>query len=230
MSAAPTLVLVHGAWHGRWVWARVQRQLADFDTIAVDLPSSGTDITRLGSLADDAALLRETVAAVDGSVVVCAHSYGGVVASHALAGARTVYRLVYLAALPLDAGESVSRIVGRQIPQWWDLHRRAGYLDVTHPGIFYTDCPPAVVSDAISRLRHQSWTSFTEPVATPSWRNIPSTYVICTRDQALPPVAQGVLSARCTDVRLLPASHSPMLSQPDALADLLRHELWRAMA
>lgn len=227
MTTAPTVVMVHGAWHGPWAWTRVQRNLADLDTIAVDLPSSGSDPARLGSLADDAAVLRDTVAAVDGPVMVVGHSYGGVVASHALAGMRHVSRIVFVTALPLDAGESVSRIVGRQTPEWWDLHRRDNYLDTLRPEVFYTDCPPETVRDAVGRLGHQSWTSFTDPVAMPAWRDIPSTYVICTQDQALSPVAQGVLSARCTDVRRLAASHSPMLSQPDVLADLLRHELWR---
>lgn len=222
-----TVVMVHGAWHGPWAWSRVQRLLADVDTIAVDLPSAGSDPRLLGTLDDDAVLLRETVAAVDGPVTVVAHSYGGVVVSHALRGLRNVARIVFLAALPLDAGESLSRIVGRQVPEWWDLHRQDGFVDVVGPEVFYTDCPPDVARDAISRLSHQSYLSFTDQVAMPAWRDIPSTYVICSRDAALSPVAQGVLSARCTDVRVLAASHSPMLSQPDAVADLIRHELWR---
>lgn len=222
-----TVVFVHGAWHGPWAWSRVQRNLADVNTIAVDLPSSGSDPRALGSLNDDAALLRDTVASVDGPVMVVGHSYGGVVASHALSGMRNVSRIVFVTALPLDAGESVSRIVGRQIPEWWDLHVQDNYLDTLRPEVFYSDLPRATVREAVTRLTHQSWSSFTDQVAMPAWRNIPSTYVICTRDAALSPVAQGVLSARCTDVRLLPTSHSPMLSQPDALADLVRHELWR---
>jgi pimeloyl-ACP methyl ester carboxylesterase len=230
MTDTPTLVLVHGAWHGPWAWTRLQRLLADVDTHAVDLPSSGSDPTRLGSLDDDAELLNRAVNAIDGPVVVCAHSYGGVVATHALTDARNVERLVYLAALPLDEGESIRRIAGQQVPEWWDLHRQTGYVDVAAPEIFYTDCTRTQARDATARLVHQSWRSFTDPVATPAWRTIPSTYVICTRDQALHPVAQGVLSARCTDVRLLPASHSPFLSQPDALADVLRHELWSTHA
>lgn len=217
----PTFVFVHGAWHGPWVWSRVRRLLADRDTMAVDLPSSGTDPRELGSLADDATLLRQTVASVAGPVVVVGHSYGGVVATQALADMANVDRIVYLAALPLDVGESVSRIVGRQVPEWWDLHRRDGYLDSVRPEIFYTDCPPETVRDAIARLGHQSWSSFTDPVTTAAWRTIPSTYIICTEDAALLPIAQGILSARASTVLRLPTSHSPMLSAPDALVDLL---------
>ena len=82
----PTLVLVHGAWHGSWCWELLVEELAgdDLRVRAVDLPSAGP---ALGDLDDDIATVRAAIDAADGPVVVVAHSYGGVPASGAVAGA-----------------------------------------------------------------------------------------------------------------------------------------------
>lgn len=218
----PTIVFVHGAWHGSWVWTHTLRHLADLNTTTVDLPSSGSDPAELGDLRDDTRALRAAVADIDGPVVVVAHSYGGVVASEALADCPNVQQIVFLAALALDEGESVYAIAGRQPEDWWDVHLDEGYVDTRTPEAFYTDCTPKQAREAIARITHQSWASLRDEVTYPAWRHIPSTYVICTEDEALPPASQAVFSARATEVRRLHSDHSPMISQPDVLADLLR--------
>lgn len=58
-----TLVLVHGAWHGKWCWDRVIAHLSDRKAVTVDLPSVGD--ASVGTY-DDARVLRETVARIDG--------------------------------------------------------------------------------------------------------------------------------------------------------------------
>jgi pimeloyl-ACP methyl ester carboxylesterase len=204
------------------VWEHTQRYLADLDTRTVDLPSSGSDPALLGDLADDVAVLRAAVADIDGPVTVVAHSYGGVVASEALADCPNVQQIVYLAAFPLDEGESLYQVIGRQPLEWWDVHEDDNYIDVRDPAALYTDCNLRQIQQAIARLTHQSWSSLHSEVTYPAWRYLPSTYVICTRDHVLHPMAQAVLSARASEVRRLAADHSPMLSQPDVLADLLR--------
>ena len=41
------VILIHGAWQGSWVWARLTPYLhaAGFDAHAVDLPGNGVDGT-----------------------------------------------------------------------------------------------------------------------------------------------------------------------------------------
>jgi hypothetical protein len=48
----------------------------------------------------------------------------------------------------------------------------------------------------------------------------PSTYIICDRDQAFTE-GQQYFAARANEVRQLPSGHSPLLSVPEALADLI---------
>jgi pimeloyl-ACP methyl ester carboxylesterase len=88
--------------------------------------------------------------------------------------------------------------------------------------VFYSDCDPELREWAKSRIRRQSAATMTEPVAHPAWRNVPSTYVVCANDMAIPPDLQrSVFAPRTTNVVELQASHSPFLSQPRALADVL---------
>ena len=61
----------------------------------------------------------------------------------------------------------------------------------------------------------------TERLTAAAWRNTPSTYVICDEDQALPPAAQEQMAKRATNIRRLPSSHSPMLSRPDEVAQII---------
>ncbi|MGH3760265.1 alpha/beta hydrolase [Actinophytocola sp.] len=218
----PTIVFVHGAWHGPWAWDQLRRYLPAFDTIAVDLPGSGSDPDRLGGLQDDADLLRDTVRGIDGPVVVVAHSYGGAVATEALTDCPNVQQVIYLTAFAPDAGESVHQLVGGQLPNWVTI-TDDNASEVRHPiRVFYGDCSPRLARWAARQLTKQSLSSIQGQVTDPAWRYLPATYIICTRDRAIHPAAQAVFSARCDEVHRLRADHSPMLSQPDALADLLR--------
>jgi hypothetical protein len=67
----------------------------------------------------------------------------------------------------------------------------------------------------------QSARSFSERVTKVGWRTIPSTYIVCEQDQALPPQEQEKLAARANAVHRLKSSHSPFLSMPAELAALL---------
>jgi hypothetical protein len=55
----------------------------------------------------------------------------------------------------------------------------------------------------------------------PAWRDIDSTYVVCTRDQAIATNAQRQMAARATEVIDWQTDHSPFLTRPAELADLL---------
>jgi pimeloyl-ACP methyl ester carboxylesterase len=52
---------------------------------------------------------------------------------------------------------------------------------------------------------------------------VPRTYIFCERDQALLPAQQQHAIDRCPGIRVLrlDSGHSPFLSQPDRLAELL---------
>ena len=226
MSSRPTLVLVPGAWHGPWAWRRLGEELPDLDVRTVVLPSVGSDPTTLGDLAADAEAVRATVAAIDGPVLVCAHSYGGMPATEGTAGLPDVLGLVYLCAFQLDIGESLMGAVGGVPPSWWDVHYAEGYVDPLRPAeIFYADVDPESTRAAIAQLGHHSLAAFDQPLTRAAWRTIPSTYVVCERDCAIPVQAQEAMAERAGRVLRMPTSHSPFLSRPAQLAGVLRAEL-----
>jgi pimeloyl-ACP methyl ester carboxylesterase len=227
----PTLVLVHGAWHGPWAWDAVIQELPDLAIRTVTLPSVGHDPATLGDMHADAAAVRETVTAIEGPVVVVAHSYGGVPTTEGLAGVSQVSRLVYLASFQLDVGESLFGAAGGERAEWWDVHEAEGYFDPLRPAeVFYGDVDEATVRSSIARLGHHSWPAITQPVTRAAWHTVPSTYVVCEKDAAIPLVAQEAMAQRAGQVLRLPTSHSPFLSRPADVASILRAEVATATA
>jgi len=218
-----TVVLVHGAWHGPWCWEPVLERLPGVDVETVDLPSSGPDPDRLGGLDDDAATVRDAIDDADGDILVVAHSYGGAPVSQAAEGARNVAHLLYLTAFMLDEGESLFGLVGGVAPGWWIMAPDERSLMPAGPEeLFYNDLPPDQAKEAAARLQPQSVRAVRQPITAAAWRSIPSTYVICERDNAIPVPAQEMLSQRAGQVRRLDSGHSPFLSQPDAVVAIVR--------
>jgi pimeloyl-ACP methyl ester carboxylesterase len=72
----------------------------------------------------------------------------------------------------------------------------------------------------LRRFLPQSIASATAPSTAPD-RAHPTTYIICERDQAIPPAAQEQMAAAADHRHRLPSSHQPMTSMPDELADAL---------
>ena len=65
----------------------------------------------------------------------------------------------------------------------------------------------------------------TAATQTAAWKTIPSTYIVCDRDNAIPPAGQEFFASRLQRVHHLDAGHGPFLSRPDELATLIRAEL-----
>jgi pimeloyl-ACP methyl ester carboxylesterase len=221
MADPATVVLVHGAWHGAWCWDEVAARLRADGTpvVAVDSPS----VAAGGDMYDDARNLRDAIAEAGGETVVVGHSYGGVVATEGAAGARSVRHLLYLTAFMLDEGESLSTIAGSTPPAWQVPDADGRTLSVAGAQeVFYNTCDPEVADAAAARLRPQTIASFVQPVKSVAWRDVPSTYVICDRDNAIPVPAQEAMAARADTTHRLDSDHSPFLTDPAAVAALIR--------
>lgn len=210
---AATLVLVHGAWHGAWCWEKVIPRLlrAGVRSVAVDLPFTGFE--------EDVSEIRRTTAEVAGPVVLCGHSFGGRSVSAAANGLSDVVHLVYLAGLMLDAEQlETFAISGGMAPS----PRLDAYdLELVRER-FYHDCPQADALAAFRRLRPMQ-----EPpggmtgLGPMPWLHIPSTYLVCEHDRTVPPAAQREMAANARYVVDLPTGHSPFLSRPERLAEIL---------
>lgn len=221
-SDRATMLLVHGAWHGSWCWEQVGGLLAaeGREVRTVDLPSVAPVGEHRAGLHEDARAVRAAIDAIDGPVVVVAHSYGGEPVSEGAAGAPNVAHIVYLAAFQLDEGESLLGAIGGVAPSWWDIDGDL-FTAATPREIFFNDVPDDLASAAISRLRPQSYSVASEQLTAAAWRNVASTYVICEKDNAIPVFAQEAMAQRASHVERLPSGHSPFLSCPTELARLL---------
>lgn len=224
-SERATVVLVHGAWGGSWCWERVVPRLEQrgVRSVTVDLPSVGADPAEPPDLSADAAEVSRTLDAAAGPFVVCGHSYGGMVVTRAAAGRSDVVHLVYLCAFMPDTGESLFTLTGGPAPWITLLDDGRTLPDLERAETAgYADCDAETRAAAIRRLRPQVTAPFVEEVPAAAWREIPSTYVICTEDQSLSVELQrNVFAPRAGEVVELASSHSPFFSQPERIADLL---------
>jgi pimeloyl-ACP methyl ester carboxylesterase len=223
----PTVVLVHGAWHGAWVWDDLRAEMTDHTVDAVELPSSGHDPAKLGSFDDDVDAIRSMVRSITEPVVVVAHSYGGLPTTQALCGLDNVIGVVYIAAWVLDVGQSVADLAGEHgLPDWWDVHPSEGYMDALHPEeVFYHDLPPERAAEHSGRLTHQSLDSAAHPLRDAIWKSVPTSYILCEQDRALPPSIQQSMSEHTTKTTRFDAGHNPFLSRPAAVAAQIRQDI-----
>jgi len=147
------------------------------------------------------------------------------------AGAHgSVARLVYLAALMPGEGESAG--AAAMAAGDADQPDPSTALDIDGAGqfsipaeaatmMFYNECDPDIAAKSAAQLRPQSLRTLQEVPKVIAWQTKPSTYVICTNDQAVVPDLQRVFAARCTDSVAWASDHSPFLSHPTLVVKLL---------
>jgi pimeloyl-ACP methyl ester carboxylesterase len=240
MSA--TVVLVHGAWHGGWCWAELQAALAaqGVASIAPDLPGHGEDRSPQADLAGDGESVSKVIAGIDGPVVLVGHSYGGNVISQAMtdpATAAKVTHLIYVCAIARPQGQSFGMLpkevhegslLGPLVRRGEDGLTTLDTSDVAAAkAAFYADCSDEQVAAAVTRLSPQRQANLGATTVITAPLLVPSTYVVCTQDRAIPIAAQRTMiddlrsAGASIDVVDLESSHSPFLSMPEAVASIL---------
>ncbi len=230
-------LLIHGAFHGAWCWHKTVAELEKrgHSAKAIDLPGQGGDHTPLKQVTLETMVERiiKEMDVLPGPVVLVGHSLGGIpISATGERAPERIKKLVYLSAfLPRD-GETLLDIENRNpkvvVPtsMIFDEERVSGTImaDKVHD-IFYHDCTEADVAFAKARLRPQALAALMTPVHLTSERfgRIPRVYIQCTDDRALSTEIQRDMISKSppVDVRKLHASHSPFLSMPDKLAEVM---------
>jgi pimeloyl-ACP methyl ester carboxylesterase len=189
-------------------------------SVAVALPSCGEFGDTLGDLYDDVQACHEAIAEVDGPVVLCGHSYGGMIITEAGADDR-VTQLLYVTSVMPDAGQSQADLIGSE-PAPWLAPGEDGTIGVDPEmirGFFLQDCDESTTEQALSRLTRQSITPFTQAPRRIAWQQKPATYFVCTEDLATPPAAQRRRVKAGTRLVEFAAGHHPFLSRSDEFAE-----------
>jgi pimeloyl-ACP methyl ester carboxylesterase len=92
--------------------------------------------------------------------------------------------------------------------------------------LLYNDLPDEEAAVWESRLIPQSQAVQSSMIEATAYKYIPSTYVVCTNDKAVPPQYQEMFArAVGASVVKIDAGHMPMLSQPDVLLEKVKKTL-----
>jgi pimeloyl-ACP methyl ester carboxylesterase len=188
-------------------------------TLAVPLPSCGETRDKLGDLPDDVEACRQVIAEADGPVVLCGHSYGGMIITEAGVDDR-VTQLLYVTSVMPDVGQSQADLIGSE-PAPWLQASDDGTVGVDPDMIrefFLQDCDETTTEQAVDRLTRQSLTPFTQAPRQIAWHQKSATYFVCTEDLATPPEVQRRRVRPHTRLVEFSAGHHPFLSRPEAFA------------
>ena len=216
------VVLVHGGFVDGSGWQGVYDLLtADgFNVRVVQNPTV--------SVEDDVAVTKRAIADCDGPVVLVGHSYGGVVVTEAGTD-ENVAALVYVAAFVPDTGESVGTLIadpppGAPVPPI--LPPQDGFLFLDRDKFaesFAADVPAGQAAFMADSQVPWGVGALQGAVTKPAWRDLPSWYLLTTEDRMIPPAAQKAMSTRAgSSVTEVAASHSVYVSQPQAVAALIK--------
>jgi pimeloyl-ACP methyl ester carboxylesterase len=226
----PTVVLVHGGFADASFWVPVIEELQAHDVPVLAPPNP------LRGLAPDSEYIASFVNQLDGPVLLVGHSYGGAVISVAGASAPNAVGLVYVAAFALDEGESFGEIfgefgdtplVGAVRPSNYPTADGETAVELTIAPELYQEAFAADLSEDAVRVLAVSQRPFAaifeDRAEAAAWKTLPSWYVVATSDNAIPPDAERHMASRMGAQTIeVEASHSIALSQPKAVADLIR--------
>ncbi|GAA2358819.1 alpha/beta hydrolase [Dactylosporangium salmoneum] len=220
--AVSNVVLVHGGFVDGSGWQPVYDRLTreGYRVSVVQNPTLSLD--------GDVEATRLVLDRQDGPAILVGHSYGGAVISEAGNHPR-VAALVYIAAFAPDKGESVNSLIadpppGAPVPPI--LPPVDGFLFLDREK-FHASFAGDLPADQATFLADSQvpWgvDALAGAVNEPAWRTKPSWYLVATDDRMIPPPAQRAMSERAgSAVVEVAGSHAIYVSQPDAVADLIR--------
>ncbi|RAV07073.1 esterase [Mycolicibacterium sp. GF69] len=245
-------VFVHGGFHAAWCWEHTIDELTAMghDAVAVDLPGHGVRVDEESTLANRCEAIVSAVRAGGEKSVLVGHSGGGFDATLAAdAVPESVSHITYLAAAlpregrtypeamamrdddggPAELGENFDADVGEML----------GYLKFDDDGAmwfadfegawryFYHDCDEPTARWAFERLGPERFGDTTvTPVSVPRFwaADLPRSFIRCVQDRSMPRWLADTVTRRLGVEQLtIDTSHSPFLSRPRELAELLVH-------
>ena len=219
-----SVVLAHGAWADGSSWSRVIGPLiaAGHKVSAASLP--------LTSFEADVAAIERALERVTGPIVLVAHAYAGAV----IAAVRNVrvQALVYIAALAPDEGETVGDVFNRAPP-----HARAPKLSPDTHGLIYLPesafaaafAPNATAEEQAllaALQRPIAPACITTRVGRPSWRGLPSWFLVAEQDYMILPETQRFMAQRMrARVRTQEVDHTPSVTAPMVVVETIREAI-----
>ncbi|MFJ7209374.1 alpha/beta fold hydrolase [Streptomyces sp. NPDC098789] len=215
------VIILHGAWHQPAHYAELADLLRARD-LSVEVP----DLYGL-SLADSTAKVEAIASVSPEPPVVVGHSFGGVTAGTV----RGAGALVFLAGWILDVGESPADVLaaapgepGEGLLALPDADGRLRLDPDDARAKLYGDVDEPAALRAVELLRPEHPSIFDATPTRVSWRDTPSLYLRGQRDRTMATPLPARFAERCSRTEVWDTSHSPYLSHPTAVADLIERQ------
>jgi pimeloyl-ACP methyl ester carboxylesterase len=231
-ATTPTVVLVHGAFADASGWAGVitSLQASGLSVLAVANPLRG--------LTSDVAYVAAVANAIPGPVLLVGHSYGGAVITNAGSQIPNAVGLVYVAAFAPDEGETLQSLLEAAGETPFSQSLRPVNVPIggvpdpvpeftidtaAFHEVFCADVPDELAATMAVSQRPASALGFAEPTVAPAWKTLPSWFAVATQDLAIGADGERFFAQRAGSTTVeLEGSHVIMISQPEAVADLVR--------
>ncbi len=230
--AVERFMLVHGAWHGGWCWAKVGRLLRDagHEVYTPTLTGLGERAHLARPEVDLELHIQDVVAALEAEelrgVTLVGHSYGGMVITGAAARvAARLAHLVYLDAFVPEPGKSVVDYLGPRADAMREAVRAHG------EGWKLPPFPPERFGVTSQRdtewlTRHlvaQPFRTFEQPLPSAGGERIRRTYIYCSKPAtgAFDQLAERLREDRKWTFHDVKAGHDAMVTAPGEIAKIL---------
>ncbi|TVY68864.1 hypothetical protein LSUE1_G006831 [Lachnellula suecica] len=238
-SSKSTILIIQGSFQTSLVYSALQDGLKarGYPVVHPTLPScnntSTLDFPNI-TLIDDALVVRlkliKLIEYEQRDVFVVLHSYGGLVGSEAIPVELThshrsshgllggVTHLFFFAAFLIPAGQSV-------LSAFWESPngdvRPDGRFDVRNGAhTLYSDLPEEEAKMCEEKMIPQSYEVQKTALTREAWTYVPSTYLVCENDQAVPASFQSTFAEMAKSTVLkCSAGHSPQLSETGMLVE-----------
>ena len=220
-NEALNVVLVHGGFVDGSGWEGVYNLLKrdGHNVSVVQNPTS--------TLADDVAVTKIALDALDGPGLLVGHSYGGAVITEA-GNHPKVVGLVYVAAFAPSDGESVNTLIanpppGAPVPPI--LPPVNGYLFLDKAKFAESFAGDIDLDQAAFMADSQvPWgvAALSGTISKAAWKTKPSWYLVTKDDRMIPPDAQRMMAERAgATVVEEQGSHSIYVSRPEIVAEFI---------
>src|SRR5260370_39852888 len=205
----PSIVLIHGALADGSSWSGVIKRLQQ-QGYTVYAPANP-----LRGLTSDSAYIANFLQSISGPIILVGHSYGGAVITNAATGNPNVKALDYIDAFAPDQGESLASLSSVPPPLGQSpsclsgdpttvfnfVPLNGGDFDLyvkqsLFPSCFANDLPPNEGAVLASTQRAFALSALPQTSGVPSWKTIPSFYLVGTIDRSIPPFPQLFMTHR----------------------------------
>ncbi|KAJ5929383.1 hypothetical protein N7454_007231 [Penicillium verhagenii] len=243
MASNPTLIFCPGAWYPTTAFEPLVAHFPNHSTYTVAFPSiqQAASVQDLQPDIDALRTLVEQEANAGKDVVVISHSWSGLPVNSALDGlSKTerqaagetggVAKLIFISAFIPEVGESLIGAFGGVPPDWYDRDEANGTVSAVDPySLFFHDVPDG--KQWAQTLRPHAWATKNSPATSAAYTRIPSVYLQCENDRAIPLFVQQLMVEKARGkgaqmtMETIATGHSPWLVDPTPVADFVQRSL-----